>query len=637
MADEAILLAVLRGLHLAAILSLLGTIGFIVWVLPAAAADGRDMLPHMIRLWRLSGFVALLTLIAWFALQAAAIAGSTDLTEVAAALPLVARHTRYGGVMLVRSALLLAATLLAGKSRFQLYAALLLSTGAVGLQGLIGHAGAMGGGVGAGILASEALHLLAAGVWLGALAPIWFSVRRLPARSSAAVCDRFSPIGLGCVVIIAGTGWAQGIELIGGLPGLIGTHYGRIALLKIGLFIAALGLAALNRLWLTDQLSKNTGNAQRRLRVSVGCEILAGLAIILAAAFLASSLPATHETPIWPIAWRPSLDMWSDPYGRRQILQILLAGAFAGALLVAGALWRRAFWLSAAVFVLTLVLAGPQLAALLTVAAYPTTFATSPTEFADSSIVHGAKLFAAKCALCHGDEARGDGPAAKSLPVPPADLTAAHFWVHTEGDLFWYISHGRYAPSGAVAMPAFGNTLASDDRWALIDFLKANNAGHAVRTAGRWDLPTPLPQFDAKCADGSIVNLDDLRGRVLHIVAAAGNVSSARPMPAGPDVVTVVLSSGHNAVTPIGKACVTIEPSAWGAFSILLGVAPEALARTQALADQSGWLRLRWRPGDPGDWNDPEVLAAVVRDVVAHPLAVGAGSGHAHHANAAAR
>jgi hypothetical protein len=82
---------------------------------------------------------------------------------------------------------------------------------------------------------------------------------------------------------------------------------------------------------------------------------------------------------------------------------------------------------------------------------------------------------------------------------------------------------------------------------------------------------------------------------------------------------------------PVGTACVTVEPAAWHAFAILLGVAPETLAETQALADQNGWLRARWRPGDPGNWNDPQVLAGVIRDIVAHPLVIAAGSGHAHH------
>jgi putative copper export protein/mono/diheme cytochrome c family protein len=629
MIDEDTLLALLRGLHLAATLSLLGVVGFIAWLLPAAA-DGRQMLPSLIRLWRVSGLFALLLLIAWFVLQAAVIAGASDLRQVALALPMVAEHTRYGGAMLARAGLLLLATLLAGKSRLQIYAAIVLVAVALGLEGLIGHAGAMGGRTGVGIMASEALHLLAAGLWLGALLPLWLSLGRVIPPAGAAICERFSPIGLGCVLVIAGTGLAQGIELIGGLPGLVGTHYGRIALLKIALFVAALALAAINRLRLTDRLSRATVHARSRLRLSVSGEILAGLAIIVAAAFLASSMPATHETPVWPFSWRPNLGALSDPNIRHDLLTILLPSAAAGVAMTLGFFWRPVFWLSLAVFGVTALLAGPRLAPLLTIAAYPTTFAASPTEFADSSIVRGATLFAANCAVCHGRDAKGDGPAAKSLPVLPADLTAAHFWAHTEGDLFWYITHGITAPSGAVAMPAFGNALSSDDRWALIDFLKGHNAGQSMLTTGRWNTPTPLPQFDAICANGSAIDLDDLRGRVLHIVADPETLPPAPSEQNGPKVATILLSIDRKA-KPFGSACITVEPAAWKAFSILLGVAPEGLAETQVLADQNGWLRARWRPGDPGNWNDPKMLAAVIRDIAAHPLTVAAGGGHDHH------
>jgi len=37
--------------------------------------------------------------------------------------------------------------------------------------------------------------------------------------------------------------------------------------------------------------------------------------------------------------------------------------------------------------------------------------------------VVGAQTFASYCAQCHGTSGRGDGPAAKALKVPPADLT----------------------------------------------------------------------------------------------------------------------------------------------------------------------------------------------------------------------
>ena len=37
--------------------------------------------------------------------------------------------------------------------------------------------------------------------------------------------------------------------------------------------------------------------------------------------------------------------------------------------------------------------------------------------------VDGARTFADNCAGCHGADARGNGPAAAGLPVPPPDLT----------------------------------------------------------------------------------------------------------------------------------------------------------------------------------------------------------------------
>jgi putative copper export protein/mono/diheme cytochrome c family protein len=633
MVTIATIMAMVRGLHLAATLSLLGTVGFIAWTLPAASVVPDRLRHQLTRLGWLSGLIALLAGAAWFTIQSATIADADTLSNLLDALPVVALQTRYGNTMLVRFGLVLVATTLVLPSGRGVAAArsltLLFTAVALGLQGLIGHAGATAGAIGDGLVLSEFLHLLAAGIWLGALLPLWLSLRALAPAQAALVCERFTPIGLACVSVLAGTGFAQGLELIGSVPALFGTQYGHFAVLKITLFIVTLALAALNRLWLTDRLAARGTGARRHLQVSVCLETCLGLAIVTAAAFLGSSMPATHETPIWPFSWRPNLEVLSDPYGRRQVLGILLPSVIAGALVMAGWFWRRAFWLSLIVFVATMALASPKLAALLTIAAYPTTFATSPTEFADSSIVHGAALFARHCASCHGAEAQGDGPVAKSLPVRPADLTAPHFWAHTEGDLFWFISHGMMTPSGAMTMPAFGNALSSGDRWALIDFLRAHNAGLSVHTTGRWTTPTPLPQFDAICADGSTIDLDDLRGRVLRIIASAANVPPPLSAPDGLAVTTILLSLERK-VKPVGTACVTVEPAAWNAFSILLGVAPETLAETQVLADQNGWLRARWRPGDPGNWNDPQVLVGVIRDIVAHPLVVATGNGHAH-------
>ena len=75
--------------------------------------------------------------------------------------------------------------------------------------------------------------------------------------------------------------------------------------------------------------------------------------------------------------------------------------------------------------------------------AYPTSFYAPAEPYAAASIEHGARLYAGNCALCHGAGGKGDGPAAAALTVRPADLTEPHLFAHTEGDLFWWVSHGK--------------------------------------------------------------------------------------------------------------------------------------------------------------------------------------------------
>jgi mono/diheme cytochrome c family protein len=75
-------------------------------------------------------------------------------------------------------------------------------------------------------------------------------------------------------------------------------------------------------------------------------------------------------------------------------------------------------WPALGLAAIILAVAIPHLDLLL-VGAYPTSFFTSPTEFAATAIVHGAKLYVANCAVCHGNEGHGNGPAAKSLPLSP--------------------------------------------------------------------------------------------------------------------------------------------------------------------------------------------------------------------------
>jgi mono/diheme cytochrome c family protein len=387
-------------------------------------------------------------------------------------------------------------------------------------------------------------------------------------------------------------------------------------------------LAAINRLALTDQLAGTAPDAARRhMRMSIATEATLGIFVVLTAGFLASHAPGTHEQPVWPFAWRPSLSAFYEPVLRNEVTIALLAVGAAVIIAIVGVMGRKVRWPALVLAVITLALAIPHLG-LLFIEAYPTSYFTSPTEFAATAIVHGAKLFAANCVACHGAEGHGTGPAVKSLSMQPADLTAEHFWTHSDGELFWFISHGFVAPDGSLAMPGFDGVLSSEARWDLVDYLRAHNAGESMCKTGKWLHPLPMPQFDVACADGRTLDLDDLRGRVLRIIAASDDEASAPVPPAG--ITTVNLARKQTAkMDP--ATCVASEPETWTAFAILSGVPSEALAGEQLLIDQNAWLRAAWRPGEPGDWMNPQALSATIRDIAAHPIAADAAGGHLHH------
>ena len=147
-----------------------------------------------------------------------------------------------------------------------------------------------------------------------------------------------------------------------------------------------------------------------------------------------------------------------------------------GVLLVALAvfmLWasqRRRLPLWSAPAGLTLFACGAALCLrVVLVDAYPTSYTTNPLPPDPVVAVRGAALFGTHCAPCHGPTGRGDGPAAAALDGSPADLTADHVDDHTDGDIFWWLTHGM----AGTAMPGFEGTLSDSERWQLIRFVRS--------------------------------------------------------------------------------------------------------------------------------------------------------------------
>jgi len=78
------------------------------------------------------------------------------------------------------------------------------------------------------------------------------------------------------------------------------TDYGHLLLIKIALFLVMLGLATVNRLWLTPALAATAGqgrsrDAFRQLRRNVAIEISAGVIILSVVAVLGVTPPGLGE------------------------------------------------------------------------------------------------------------------------------------------------------------------------------------------------------------------------------------------------------------------------------------------------------------------------------------------------------
>lgn len=85
----------------------------------------------------------------------------------------------------------------------------------------------------------------------------------------------------------------------------------------------------------------------------------------------------------------------------------------------------------------------------------------------------GAPLYAAQCAVCHGDSGRGDGLAAEGMEPPPANLTnAARLDQMSLYDIYNTLGLGVEGTD----MPSFAELLSERERWDLASYVASLSA-----------------------------------------------------------------------------------------------------------------------------------------------------------------
>lgn len=304
------LIVVVRSIHIAAAVLVAGAFAFEFLVWPRNQSEAvRLALAAWLRVcaaWATGA--ALLTWLVWLALIATSMSGASPSLEV---FRTVLARTNFGHVWMLRFGLglLLAIGLSLRRSGPDTAAwrALGAITATLFLVSLAwaGHAMGSAPALHAVRVGVDAFHLLGAGLWLGALLPLCFVLRRARTDTgqpwlapAAAAVRNFSALGIAAVLTILVTGVANTVFQVGSIEALVESGYGRLVCAKIALFAAIVLIAGYNRLRLVPRIeasgAQDGAGPLARLYRNAALELLLGAAIIAVVGLLGNMAPSTH-------------------------------------------------------------------------------------------------------------------------------------------------------------------------------------------------------------------------------------------------------------------------------------------------------------------------------------------------------
>jgi copper transport protein len=376
--------------------------------------------------------------------------------------------------------------------------------------------------------AADLLHLTAVGLWIGGLVQLALItpllLRHLQAGERTAylarAVPRFSTLAIVAVATLAVTGGYQAVRQVSGWDALWKTGWGRTLDLKLVLLLPLLLLGALNLLVIRPRLSeassapgsadeatevgRNTVRLERRFIVAVVAESLLGLAIVFVVGILVNQPPpqvATAATPgihltskaegvtvrltitpgqLGPNHFQASVDVRGKPPpdGTQLVFRLTYQDADLGTSeLTTIAEGKGAYSADSSdlstygrwqILALVQPPSADEVRTDFSMAISNSGASGSGTAATgDTSVKKGQQLYAANCAQCHGKDAHGDGPQARFLDPPPADLIV-HVPQHSDQQLRDFIANGI----PASAMPAFGQKLSAQDREAILNYLR---------------------------------------------------------------------------------------------------------------------------------------------------------------------
>jgi putative copper export protein len=297
-------LALIRAAHFAATLLVSGTVFFSAFVIgPTHLPWDFSILRRQMNVMVWVGLgLSILTGAMWVVWLAANILGGS-LAEAClhGGAWSVLADTRFGWICCLRLVLALLLGIVVFNPAQRAWA-IAIAAAFLALPAFASHAGAAAGLGGNVPLASDVLHLLAAGSWLGGLPAfallLWAAYGRQKADwydFTIIVTYRFSWLAAISVCILLATGIVNSWNLIGGVRDLWATNYGRLVTCKIVLLAAMISLATVNKFHLTPRLPAPA--ALRSLKRNSVTEIAIGLCVLVFVGYLGRLEPTSHIHP----------------------------------------------------------------------------------------------------------------------------------------------------------------------------------------------------------------------------------------------------------------------------------------------------------------------------------------------------
>ncbi|WP_165435140.1 copper homeostasis membrane protein CopD [Bradyrhizobium sp. Leo121] len=295
-------LVLARFVHYGSSLALFGLVLFPLYACPPVRS--RDSGSRGLAASLPVSLIVLVSGIFWFISAAISMADAELSWETAR---FILTETSFGAISLLRLSLAIVATgilalLFRGPSRTLELLLVALCAILLGSLAGVGHTQVEDGQGRAAHTLSDALHLLAAGAWLGGLVGLSsltvMSLRgeKEPYYPACEAAFRFSTMGYTAVAILVASGLINSWFLVGSFINLVTTTYGRLLLLKLLLFVVMVGFAGLNRFFvvptLLDSAATGAKLGLRRLLINVAAEQGLGFAIVLIVSLLGITEPA---------------------------------------------------------------------------------------------------------------------------------------------------------------------------------------------------------------------------------------------------------------------------------------------------------------------------------------------------------